>query len=77
MQLQIEGRLLLKEIAEGGTAVANLCLNTQTLWFRDSANAHCPPTLHFGITLPSTFDYEDKNYVSKMIGDSVIFIFLF
>lgn len=62
VEVKIEGRLLLKEIAEGGTAVANLCLNTQTLWFRDSANAHCPPTLHFGITLPSTFDYEDKNY---------------
>ncbi|PPQ75815.1 hypothetical protein CVT24_002677 [Panaeolus cyanescens] len=62
VEVKIEGTLLLKEIAEGGTAVAKLCLNTQTLWVRDAVNTACPSTLRFAISLPNAFDYEDKNY---------------
>jgi len=62
VEVKIEGRLLLKEIAEGGTSTATLCLNTSLLWSRDSANPICPPTLHFSLGLPSTFTYENQTY---------------
>ena len=61
---QIEGRLHLKEIAEGGTTTAKLCLTTVLLWMKDAANTVCPSSLRFSLALPSTFTYEDKSYVS-------------
>jgi len=62
VEVKIEGRLHLKEIAEGGTAVAKLCLDTALLWIKDAANTQCPTSLHFSLALPSTFTYEDKSY---------------
>jgi hypothetical protein len=62
VEVKIEGRLDLKEIAEGGTAVAKLCLNNALLWIKDDANPRCPTSLHFAIGLPDTFTYEDKTY---------------
>ncbi|KDR82877.1 hypothetical protein GALMADRAFT_238510 [Galerina marginata CBS 339.88] len=62
VEVQIEGRLRLKEIAEGGTAVAELCLDTALLWTKDTANTLCPTSLHFSLGLPSTFTYEEKTY---------------
>ncbi|KAF8967179.1 hypothetical protein BDZ97DRAFT_1656721 [Flammula alnicola] len=62
VEVKIEGRLLIKEIAEGGTAVAKLVLDTAMLWFKDSANPMCPQSLGFSLALPTTFTYEDKTY---------------
>lgn len=61
--MQIEGRLKLKEIAEGGTTSAKLCLDTALLWIEDSNNPVCPQSLHFALFLPPTFTYEDSTYV--------------
>ncbi|KAF8903178.1 hypothetical protein CPB84DRAFT_1814790 [Gymnopilus junonius] len=60
--VEIEGRLLLREIAEGGTASAKLCLNTALLWIKDPVNTHCPTALRFALRLPNTFTYEEKTY---------------
>ncbi|CAA7262955.1 unnamed protein product [Cyclocybe aegerita] len=62
VEVKIEGRLLLKEIAEGGTSTARLCLNTVLLWCKDPVNTVCPSSLHFSLGFPSTFSYEDKTF---------------
>ncbi|EDR13768.1 uncharacterized protein LACBIDRAFT_292561 [Laccaria bicolor S238N-H82] len=62
VEVKIEGRLKLREIAEGGTALARLCLDTALVWFRDDNNIMCPPSMPFALTLPSTFTFEDKTY---------------
>ncbi|PPQ92855.1 hypothetical protein CVT25_004343 [Psilocybe cyanescens] len=62
VEVKIEGRLKLKEIAEGGTAIAKLCLDTALLWIKDRDNIQCPTSLNFALALPSTFEYEDKTY---------------
>ncbi|KAJ3504111.1 hypothetical protein NLJ89_g8111 [Agrocybe chaxingu] len=62
VEVKIEGRLLLKEIAEGGTSTARLCLNTALLWCKDPVNTVCPSSLHFSLGFPSSFSYEDKTF---------------
>ncbi|KAF9483515.1 hypothetical protein BDN70DRAFT_799620 [Pholiota conissans] len=63
VEVKIEGKLRLKEIAEGGTAAASLVLDTATLWFKDRVNHTCPTTLSFSLALPNTFQYEDQTYL--------------
>ncbi|KAH9480633.1 hypothetical protein JR316_0007233 [Psilocybe cubensis] len=62
VEVKIEGRLKLKEIAEGGTAIAKLCLDTALLWVKDQSRTECPTSLQFALALPSTFEYEEKTY---------------
>ncbi|KAF8158178.1 hypothetical protein B0H34DRAFT_707732 [Crassisporium funariophilum] len=62
VEVKIEGRLLIKEIAEGGSTSAKLCLNTALLWIKDANNPVCPSSLRFSIPLPHTFTYEDKTF---------------
>jgi len=62
VEVKIEGRLLLKEIAEGGTTSAKLCLDTVVLWRRDPVPSVCPSSFPFSLNLPTTFTYEDKTY---------------
>ncbi|KAF8895631.1 hypothetical protein BD779DRAFT_1619326 [Infundibulicybe gibba] len=63
VEVTIEGRLRLNEIAEGGTSSAKLCLNTAVLWSRDAANpTACPSTLDFRLELPVVFQFEGKTY---------------
>ncbi|GLB38635.1 hypothetical protein LshimejAT787_0505000 [Lyophyllum shimeji] len=62
VEVKIEGRLRLKEIAEGGTTSAKLCLDTVVLWRRDSSHSMCPSNLPFSLDLPPMFTYEDKTY---------------
>lgn len=71
MLAQIEGRLRLKEIAEGGTATASLVLDTATLWFKDRVNPTCPTSLNFSLALPLTFEYEGQTYVSPVIAQDI------
>ncbi|KAF5315366.1 hypothetical protein D9619_007113 [Psilocybe cf. subviscida] len=62
VEVKIEGRLRIKENAEGGTAIANLVLDTAVLWFKDRANPQCPESLSFSLALPTTFTYADVTY---------------
>ncbi|KAJ6538545.1 hypothetical protein DFH09DRAFT_1177180 [Mycena vulgaris] len=62
VEVKVEGRLQLKEIAEGGHADTKLCLDTVLLWIKDAHNAVCPSSLHFSLTLPTTFQYEGRSY---------------
>ncbi|KAG6889568.1 hypothetical protein C0992_004737 [Termitomyces sp. T32_za158] len=62
VDVKIEGRLLLKEIAEGGSTSAKICLTTDVLWNKDSTNTPCPKSLPFSLDLPSTLTHQDKIY---------------
>ncbi|KAF8798925.1 hypothetical protein BYT27DRAFT_6884225 [Phlegmacium glaucopus] len=62
VEVKIEGKLHIKEIAEGGNSTANLCLNTALLWIKDPNNLICPPSMHFSIPLPTTFTHAEKTY---------------
>lgn len=62
VEVKIEGRLKLNEIAEGGTASAKLVLDTELLWKKDSYNQECPSKLDFALTLPTTFANEGISY---------------
>jgi len=62
VELTVEGRLELKEIAEGGHIDTALCLDTLLLWIRDDNNPACPSILPFSLTLPTTFQYNGRSY---------------
>ncbi|KAJ7283964.1 hypothetical protein C8J57DRAFT_1171957 [Mycena rebaudengoi] len=62
VQVKVEGRLELKEIAEGGHIDTKLCLDTVLLWIKDGNNAVCPSSLQFALTLPTTFTHEGRSY---------------
>lgn len=57
----------MKEIAEGGTSAAKLCLNTAVLWVKDPLDTQCPTSLDFALPLPNTFTFEEKTYVSEYL----------
>ncbi|KAJ7653481.1 hypothetical protein B0H17DRAFT_1100695 [Mycena rosella] len=62
VEVEVEGRLQLKEIAEGGHTDARICLDNVLLWIKDANNPVCPSSLPFSLTLPTTFEYEGKSY---------------
>ncbi|PFH53372.1 hypothetical protein AMATHDRAFT_55290 [Amanita thiersii Skay4041] len=64
VELKIEGRLHLREIAEGGTSSIKMSLGTALLWVRDPNASHsiCPSFLNFVLNLPPTFTHEEKTY---------------
>ncbi|KAJ7498660.1 hypothetical protein FB451DRAFT_1016434 [Mycena latifolia] len=62
VEVKVEGRLELKEIAEGGHTDTTLCLDTVLLWIKDANNPVCPRSLPFSLTLPATFQYEGRSY---------------
>ncbi|KAK7468922.1 hypothetical protein VKT23_003418 [Stygiomarasmius scandens] len=62
VEVKVEGRLRLKEIAEGGTVSAKLCLDTALLWIKDPSGSPCPPSISFSLNLPNTFEFDGKTY---------------
>ncbi|KAF8195610.1 hypothetical protein K438DRAFT_1586540 [Mycena galopus ATCC 62051] len=62
VEITVEGRLQLKEIAEGGHTETTLCLDTVLLWMKDANNTVCPSVLPFSLTLPTTFEYNGRSY---------------
>jgi len=62
VEVKVEGRLELKEIAEGGHTDSKLCLDTVLLWIKDDNNPVCPSSLPFSLTLPTSFQYEGRTY---------------
>ncbi|KAG6828053.1 hypothetical protein H0H92_009514 [Tricholoma furcatifolium] len=70
VDVKIEGRLLLKEIAEGGSTYVKSCLASDTLWRKESVNGVCPRTLSFSLSLPATLTHEDKTYHDESLSAS-------
>ncbi|PBK75134.1 hypothetical protein ARMSODRAFT_951210 [Armillaria solidipes] len=62
VEVKVEGRLRLHEIAAGGTTAVKLCLDTVLLWIKNPNNLACPPSLCFRLNLPTTFQYEGHTY---------------
>ncbi|KAF5344893.1 hypothetical protein D9758_011590 [Tetrapyrgos nigripes] len=62
VEVKVEGRLRLKEIAESGAVSAKLCLETALLWTKDPSGTSCPPSLPFSLSLPTTFEFNRKRY---------------
>ncbi|KAF7352555.1 hypothetical protein MVEN_01220800 [Mycena venus] len=62
VEITVEGRLELKEIAEGGHSDTTLCLDTVLLWIKDGNNPVCPSILPFSLSLPTNFEYNGRNY---------------
>ncbi|KAJ7682525.1 hypothetical protein DFH06DRAFT_1161406 [Mycena polygramma] len=64
VEVTVEGRLQLKEIAEGGHISTALILDTVLLWIRDEGTGFvvCPPSLRFALTLPTTFQYAGNTH---------------
>ncbi|KAL0960777.1 hypothetical protein HGRIS_005798 [Hohenbuehelia grisea] len=60
VEVKIEGRLRLKEIAEGGTTTAKLCLDTDSLWLKAESSGPCPAILPFSLQLPNHFECEGE-----------------
>ncbi|KAJ7167469.1 hypothetical protein C8R46DRAFT_1093101 [Mycena filopes] len=64
VEVKVEGRLQLKEVAGGGHIDTALILDTVLLWMKDVSNPVCPSTLRFSLTLPTTFVYNGQRYYS-------------
>ncbi|KAF8630957.1 hypothetical protein AX17_005313 [Amanita inopinata Kibby_2008] len=62
VEVKVEGRLRLKEIAEGGASSIKLSLDTALLWIKDPHNSACPHSLNFCLNLPTKFTHDDKTY---------------
>jgi hypothetical protein len=63
--VQLEGRLLLHEVAAGGASSTELCSQRTTLWTRDSNTRQGGQiSLPFALSLPTTFSDEHGTYVS-------------
>ncbi|KAH9922872.1 uncharacterized protein BXZ73DRAFT_51201 [Epithele typhae] len=62
VEAKIEGNLILREVAAGGTTAHKLCLSRVTLWSKDSSTEPCPRSLKFCLTLPTTFNDEKDTY---------------
>lgn len=60
VEVKIEGRLRMQEIAEGGGSSVKFCLDSSLLWVR--ANNDCPSTHKFRLNLPPNFTWEGKTY---------------
>ncbi|KAM5531316.1 hypothetical protein V8D89_015031 [Ganoderma adspersum] len=62
VDVKIEGSLILREVGEGGTTTYKLCLDTVTLWNRDTDPESCPTSLEFSLNLPTTFSDGKDTY---------------
>ncbi|KAH8825435.1 hypothetical protein DL96DRAFT_1467234 [Flagelloscypha sp. PMI_526] len=62
VEVKIEGRLKLHEIAEGGSETAKLSDISITLWSKSQQAPQCPPSLPFTIPLPGTFTHDGDTY---------------
>ncbi|KAJ7180372.1 hypothetical protein C8R43DRAFT_399218 [Mycena crocata] len=62
VEVKVEGRLQVEEVAEGGQIDHKLCLDTVLLWIKDANNPVCPSSLRFSLTLPTSFQYEGHTY---------------
>ena len=56
--------MILREVGEGGTTTYKLCLDTVTLWSRETDQESCPTTLEFSLNLPTTFPDGKDTHVS-------------
>lgn len=63
VEVQIEGTLMMEEVAEGGATICKLFLNKTILWVKDRIyEAPCPRSLPFSLPLPTTFTNGGKTY---------------
>ncbi|KAG1855890.1 hypothetical protein C8R48DRAFT_749288 [Suillus tomentosus] len=63
VEVQIEGTLMMEELAESGTTNCKLFLNKTILWVKDRVyEAPCPRSLSFSLPLPTTFSDGVKSY---------------
>lgn len=63
VEIQIEGTLMMEEVAEGGTTNCKLFLSKTILWVKDRIyEAPCPRSLPFSLPLPTTFSDGGKTY---------------
>ncbi|KAG2147491.1 uncharacterized protein EDB93DRAFT_1147631 [Suillus bovinus] len=63
VEVQIEGTLMMEELAESGTTNCKLFFNKTILWVKDRIyEAPCPRSLPFSFLLPTTFSDGGKTY---------------
>ncbi|KAI0770205.1 hypothetical protein C8Q74DRAFT_881395 [Fomes fomentarius] len=62
VEIKIEGSLVLREVAEGGTTTYRLCLSKVALWSKETDSEPCPNALKFSLTLPTTFSDGKDTY---------------
>ncbi|KAF9533091.1 hypothetical protein CPB83DRAFT_845820 [Crepidotus variabilis] len=62
VEVKIEGHLSVKELGEGGSSTALLCLDSRKLWEKSSQSSTCPASLRFSLGLPASFEHEKKTY---------------
>ncbi|KAG2066328.1 hypothetical protein BDR04DRAFT_1106894 [Suillus decipiens] len=63
VEVQIEGTLMMEEVAEGGATNCKLFLIKTILWVKDRIyEAPCPRSLPFSLPLPTTFSDGGKTY---------------
>ncbi|KIK69777.1 hypothetical protein GYMLUDRAFT_34175 [Collybiopsis luxurians FD-317 M1] len=61
VEIKVEGRLQVKEIAEGGTVNTRICLANARLWSREMQGP-CPSHCAFQLSLPTSFELEGRSY---------------
>ncbi|KAF5380687.1 hypothetical protein D9757_007043 [Collybiopsis confluens] len=61
VEIKVEGRLKVKEIAEGGTADRKVCLAAEQLWSKESRTP-CPSPCAFQLSLPTSLILEGGSY---------------
>ncbi|KAF9029903.1 hypothetical protein BDZ89DRAFT_1065002 [Hymenopellis radicata] len=62
VEVKVDGRLRLHELAAGGMVTAKLCSETVILWIKDPSNATCPMAMDFRCSLPATFVHANNTY---------------
>ncbi|KAJ3770292.1 hypothetical protein FB446DRAFT_647221 [Lentinula raphanica] len=61
IEIKVEGRLQIKEIAEGGTVDKKVDLASSVLWSKEQ-DKPCPNSQDFQLVLPNTFEIEGQHY---------------
>jgi hypothetical protein len=71
VEVKIEGRLQVKEIAEGGTVDRKVCITSAQLW-SEEMGVSCPNSCRFQLTLPTKFDLEGQPYVNHSFSTRLV-----
>ncbi|KAJ4482383.1 hypothetical protein J3R30DRAFT_3459026 [Lentinula aciculospora] len=61
IEIKVEGRLHVKEIAEGGTVDNKVGLASAVLWSKEE-HGPCPSSCEFQLSLPNTFEIDGQHY---------------
>ncbi|KZP08690.1 hypothetical protein FIBSPDRAFT_964594 [Athelia psychrophila] len=62
IEVKVEGTLQLQEIAEGGTDIIQLCLESAVLWSKHIEGPICPSSLSFALKLPKSYSDRKKTF---------------